>query len=102
MKINTTIVLKDLTGKDIEFNKEVFTLGQALANILVAAKEGGKMKLYVLATKLHQDKVVEVDQDKVVEVDESDLSLIKSAVKSSEVYNALVLGQCEVLLEEVK
>jgi hypothetical protein len=94
MKINTQIVLKDLAGKDIKISEEGFTFGNALSNIIIASKEGGKMKLYVLATKLYKDKVVEVD--------EADLNLIKSSVKSSEVYNALVLGQCEVLLEEVK
>lgn len=90
MKIYTKIVLKDLAGKEME----EATFGKALANIVVGAKEGGKMKLYVLGTKLFQDDVVEVD--------ESDLSLLKSVVKSTEVYGALISGQCELLLEEIK
>jgi hypothetical protein len=95
MIINTKIVLKDLAGKEIlDENKEVFTFGQALANIVVSAKEGGKMKLFLLGTKLFQN-------DKV-EVDEADLTLLKSVVKSTEVYGALIAGQCEQLLEEVK
>ncbi len=94
MKINTKIAIKDLSGKEVKDGEKVFTLGQALSNIVVGAKEGGKMKLYILATKLFQDDTVEVD--------ESDLNLIKSAVKSTEVYGALVAGQCEMLLDEIK
>jgi len=52
------------------------------------------MKLYILGTKLYQEVEVEVD--------DADLNLLKSVVKSSEVYNALILGQCEMLLEEIK
>lgn len=99
MKINTQIVLKNLKGKDIESPSEdgsviKFTLGDALSNILVNAKEGGKMKMFTLAQKLANDKSVDVDA--------SDLSMIKTAVKSTEVYNALFAGQCELLLEDVK
>jgi hypothetical protein len=94
MKINNSIVLKDLAGKEIVIDDKKFTLGQALANISINAKEGGKMKLYTLATKLYSDKDINVD--------EADLSLLKNVVKTSEVYSALVLGQCEILLEEVK
>ena len=88
-------VLKDLEGKDIiaEENKP-FTFGEALANILIASEEGGKMKLYVLGTKIYQGNKVEVD--------ESDLSLLKTVVKSSKAYSALISGQCELMLEEVK
>lgn len=94
MKINTKIAIKDLSGKEVKDGEKVFTLGQALSNIVVGAKEGGKMKLYILGTKLFQDDTVEVD--------ESDLNLIKSAVKSTEIYGALVAGQCEMLLDEIK
>lgn len=95
MKINTQIVLKDLAGKEIKDpDGKGFTLGQALSNIVVADKAEGKMKLYVLGTKLYQDKMVEVD--------EADLNLIKSIVKKTEAYGALVAGQCEVILEEIK
>ncbi len=52
------------------------------------------MKLYILGTKLFQEKDVEIDS--------ADLNLIKEAIKKSEVYGALILGQCEMLLEEVK
>lgn len=93
MKIDTKIVLKDLSGKDIVSDGKEFTLGHALSNILVSAKEGGKMKLFTLAIKLHQEKSVEVD--------ESDLAMIKTAVRSTESYTALISGQCELLLEGI-
>lgn len=94
MKINTQIVLKDLKGKEVEDKGVKFMLGDALSNILISAKEGGKMKMYTLATKLANDKSVDVDA--------SDLSMIKEAVRKTEIYNALVAGQCELILEDVK
>jgi DNA-directed RNA polymerase subunit L len=95
MKINTQIVLKDLKGKEIEIKSgENFTLGDALSNVLVSAKEGGKMKMFTLALKLANEEYVDVDA--------SDLSMIKEAVKKTEIYNALVAGQCELILEDVK
>ncbi len=95
MKINTKQSLKDLENKEIKSpDGKVFILGQALSNILLDTKEGGKMKLYLLATKIYKNDFVEVD--------EADLILLKQAVRSSLIYNALVLGQCELLLENVK
>jgi len=95
MNIKTNVALKNLKGEEIKDDKgEVFTLGQALANIVVEDKIGGKMKLYILGTKLFQEKEIEVDS--------ADLNLIKEALKKSETYGALILGQCEMLLENVK
>lgn len=95
MLINCKEILKDLAGEDIlDEKKEKFTLGHALGNIVVSAKEGGKMKLFLLGTKLYQNSKVEVD--------EADLALLKSVVKSSEAYGALILGQCEQTLEGIK
>lgn len=91
MKIQTQIKLKGLDGK--EFENEL-TLGQALGNILSSSEEGGKMKLYILGSKLYQEKEVEVD--------ESDLNLIKNAVKGTKIYTALIAGQCEKLLGEIE
>ena len=91
MKINTQIKLKDLSGKELPGEN---TFGQFLANILIQSKTGGKMKMYTLATKLYNDKSVEVDA--------SDLSLIKESIKTTEVYTGLVSGQCELLLEDIK
>ena len=95
MNIDCEIELKDLSGAVLKDSEGVFTLGKALGNIIVDAKEGGKMKLYILATKLFQAKGK-------VEVDESDLSLIKKVVASSETYKAIVIGQIEQILAGLK
>lgn len=95
MKIKLNTPLKDLSGEPIADGGKNFTFGQALASIVSASDTGGKMKLYVLATKLFNEKDIDVD--------EADLSLIKNAVASTKVYaNALITGQCELLLEDVK
>lgn len=94
MKIQSKQPLKDLAGKDIPSPDGVFTIGKALANILADAKEGGKAKLFILATKFFNEEDVEVDV--------SDLNLIKQAVKNTSMYNNLVNGQLEIFLEEIK
>jgi len=96
MIIKCNIELKDLPGNVLkDTSGEVVTLGKALGNILLQNDEGGKMKLMLLASQLYQKNNVEVD--------EADLALIKNSVKNTKVYNgALVPGQCESLLEDVK
>lgn len=95
MIINCTIELKTLAGDVImDSDNKAFTLGKALGNIIVGSEEQGKMKLYILGTKLFQNKKVEVD--------EADMNLIKKVVASTKVYGALIAGQCEQLLEEIK
>lgn len=91
MKILTKEVLKDLSGK--EFDTET-TVGKMIANILASSETGGKMKLYVLATKFYQEDSVEVD--------EADLQLIKQAVEGSKSFTPLVTGQILVVLESLK
>lgn len=70
------------------------TVGSAIANILLPAKEGGKMKLYSLADKAFNNKTLEVD--------EADLALIKKLVEENELYTSLVTGQLLIILENVK
>lgn len=95
MKINTKEAIRDIKGKTVLLpNKEEFTFGEALANILLDSKSGGKMKMYSLAQRLYNDKIVEVDL--------SDISLIKEAVEGSQNYNNLVLGQVLVYLNGLK
>lgn len=78
--------LKNEEGKD-------FTLGQALSNILLNAEEGGKMKLFLMATKFYEGKDVELD--------EVDLGLVRKAVETTNVYtNNLVTGQALMILNE--
>lgn len=85
MKIKATDKLKGLDGKDIDL-----TVGQAIANMLVAGEEGGKMKLYILAQDLWQKENVELDK--------ADIALVKSIVENTKVYNVLVSGQILVIL----
>lgn len=94
MIIQADTILKDFAGKELKQDGENLTLGKALSNCLLTSKEGGKMKLYLLAQKLFS-------QDKV-EVDESDFNLIKNCAERSEIYNALVAGQIQLLLSEIK
>ncbi len=94
MKINTSTIICDLKGKAIKNGAEDFTLGDALSNILVSSKTGGKMKLYVLATKLAQEKTVDVD--------DADFKMIKDCCEQSEAYTPLISGQLLLLLEDLK
>jgi len=95
MIIKADTILVNLAGKNLkaEDDKDL-TFGMAIANMLLGSKSGGKMKLYILGKKLFEGGNVEVDL--------SDLNIIKEVVRTTENYNALVSGQCEVLLEEVK
>jgi hypothetical protein len=79
--------IKNADGKD-------FTFGEALSNILLGAKEGGKMKMFILATKCFNDKEIKLDN--------ADLSLIKKTVESTEIYGNLVTGQLLIALEDEK
>lgn len=89
MKINCKIILKDLNRKDIDL-----TFGQALGQILVNSSTKGGMKIYILADKLANEKLLEIDI--------ADLSLIKKEVEETKVYNNLIIGQCQLLLEDIK
>ena len=96
MKINTKQAIKDLAGKEIKDGKtqEVFTYGMALSNILIAAKEGGKMKMFNLAQKCFNDDLLEVDS--------ADLELIKRTIESTDQYSILVSGQILETLSGLK
>lgn len=91
MKINAKETIKNMDGEDAKGAEGVvLTVGMAIANVLLSAKEGGKMKMFVLAKKFWDDKMVEVD--------EADLSMIKIAVEKTDIYNTLVIGQLLLLL----
>ncbi len=98
MIIDCKIPLKNIKGKNITDTGVdggvMFTIGDALCEILLGSDVGGKMKLFTLAQKLSNYESVEVDA--------SDLSLIKETVKNTKVYGPLIAGQCEILLEDVK
>jgi hypothetical protein len=94
MKINLKQELKDLSGEVLKVGDETLTVGKALANIVVSAEQGGKMKLFILGTNLYTKEELEVDS--------ADLNLIKDCVKTTKVYGgSLVSGQLELLLEEL-
>lgn len=88
MQINTKSFIKEISGKDVE----TLTVGEALANILIASKDGSKIKLYVLAQKFFNDNLVDLD--------DADLAMVKKSVENCEVYTNLVAGQLLVMLEE--
>lgn len=94
MKINTKIKFKDITGEEIitEEGKTV-SVSDVLPNILLASS-GDKMKLFLLAQKIATQSSVEVDQ--------SDMDIIKEAIKSADfrVFTNLLTGQLLVLLNE--
>lgn len=90
MKINTQNKIKALDNKELDL-----TIGQAIANILLASETGGKMKLFILAQKFFQDKFVDIDK--------ADLDLVKNSIENSKgIYTALVTGQLLVMLDEIK
>lgn len=94
MKIKTTNPILNLKGEPLKDGDDTFTVGQAISSILTSHESGGKMKLFVLAKDFYSKPTVEIDS--------ADLALIKSAVESTKIYNALVSGQLLVMLESVK
>lgn len=95
MKIDTKIKLKNLKDEVLKNSDgEILTLGMAISNILVSSEAGGKMKSFILAKKFFTDKNIDLD---VV-----DLGLVKTIVEQTKIYNALVVGQIELLLSEEK
>lgn len=93
MTIPAGKILTNLKGEPLKDGEDDVTLGSALANMLLGAQEGGKMKLYSLAQEVYKGKNLEVDA--------ADLALIKGVVEKSGTYSALVSGQILLALEEV-
>lgn len=94
MKINTKTVLKDLKGESLKNGEVEYTLGEAIANILITSELGGKMKSYVLAQRFMSEPSIDLDT--------SDFALVKTAVEQTKSYTALIAGQVLVLLEAIK
>ena len=94
MTINALQELQSLDGKPLKSGEEVLTLGKAISNILLSDETNGKMKLFVLAQKFYNEASIELDT--------SDLALVKGAVQKSKIYSAIVSGQVEKILEELK
>lgn len=95
MKILTKEGLKNFKNEVLKNEQGANVMvGEALSNILLSSKTGGKMKCFILAQKLFTEPEVEVD--------ESDLSLIKQAVEATEICNNIISGQLLVILENIK
>ena len=96
LKVNCAKVIKDLADKPIpvrEGSDESFTIGKALANILVAPRQNRELdafKSWELAKKLYKGGDVELDDADVVN--------IKKMVETDKNYGAIVIGQ---ILEEL-
>lgn len=91
MKIKVSEKLRTLKGEVFKDGADELTLGLALANILAICKSGGKKRIYLLAEKCFKAKDFEVDA--------TDMALIKQAVATTEIYNNIINGQIEVMLE---
>lgn len=83
--------LKDVKGNDVEKTR----IGDAIADILLANKIGGKHKVYSLATLFSRQDTVELDS--------ADFNLVKSSIEDHEPgYSALVTGQILDYLLDLK
>lgn len=82
-KINLGKQLKNFDGENLGI-----TVGQALSKIIVQEK-GDPLRYFTMGQKFFNDKSIEIEP--------ADLEILKKAVGSNEVYNALVNGQ--ILLE---
>lgn len=94
MKIKANGPLMNFENKPLKDGEKDFTMGMAIANILLAHDIGGKMKLFVLATKFYNDATVELD--------DADKNLVIQAVEKTTTYNNLVCGQILVELSKTK
>lgn len=93
MKIDTKIVLVNLRGEPLRTETGDLTLGEAVSNILVTAKEGGKMKTFTLAQDFYSKDSVTLDK--------ADFNLVKTTIEKTEVYNSLVSGQVLTILSDI-
>lgn len=93
MKIKTTQNLLNLEGEPLKTSDMTpLTVGKALSDILLGAKTGGKMKMFVLARKFFEEEDVDLD--------ESDVVLLTKTIESHEPgYTNLVTGQLLMILE---
>lgn len=94
MKINTGQPILNLKGENMKVDDENLTLGNVIANSLLLDTTAGKMKLYILAKKIYDSKSVDLDK--------ADFNIVKNALEKSTTYNALVIGQAELMLNDVK
>lgn len=95
MNINTKKAITQLNGKPYitdEETKSELTIGEAIAECLGMAQEGGQYKMYILAKKFYEGDVSGVDK--------SDLALVKTTVEKTKRYNVIIVGQILEALNE--
>jgi len=90
MKINTDKALINLDGSTIALSPTdttPFTVGKAIANILVTSKSKtfDSFKAFKMAEKFYNEKDVEID--------EADFAKIKEIIEKDGQYTALITGQ---------
>jgi len=91
MKINLDITINNLDGNAFKENNKEITLGGLLTSCLDNAKEGGRMKLFVLAKKCHKGGKVEFD--------EADISMMRKILESSPIASNVLMGNAILLLD---
>lgn len=92
MKLDLKKTINSLDGKPLKDAEGVeVTVGGVLANVVLGAKQEGKMRLYNLAQKFYNDESITLEAP--------DLALVKKAVQENESFSALVLGQIELMLQ---
>lgn len=98
-KIDVTKAITMLDGSPIltsEDNSSVFTIGKAIANILLASKnkKNDAFKLYALAKRFYESNSIEID--------DADFGLILDLIKEDQSYGVLINGQILELLNSYR
>ena len=94
MKINTKQVLTGFDSKPLPSENGDLTVSAVISKCLGAEKSPDPLKAFILAQKFYT-------QDEV-EVDASDKIFIKEAMRSSQFWTPLVIGQILIILDEAK
>lgn len=89
MKLNLKQTFKTLKGEEIKSEDKTLTLGEVLANIVLAPHENKNgfrpLKAWELARKL--------DKNEEIELDQSDLTQIKDIIENTSSALPLIKGQ---------
>ncbi len=96
MNINTKQPILQLNGKPYKIDAEgtILTLGEAIAECLGVAEEGGKHKIFILAKKFYEGDVSGIDK--------ADMAMVRSVVEKTKRYHAIIAGQIIEMLDESK
>jgi hypothetical protein len=92
MKIDLDTPLLTLTGEPYKENGKVISIGSVLATCLDSGREGGRMKLFVLAKRCFEGGTADFD--------EADITLLKRSVENSTITSNIIIGQLLLMLEK--